>query len=159
RTNQVFQVNHHAWLKMPGQAIGQAGFLSSSNAPGPQAKRSIEVSCENYEIRTNSGANFADFRDQVRLEERLDDKVRGRMSCANMKVTFSGTNEFDTLTADRNVVIEETEPEGKRFTAGHGVYTHTNSTLVLTEDPKWLAGLRKGKGDIIRVNTQKNEMT
>jgi lipopolysaccharide export system protein LptA len=159
RSNQVFQVNHHAWLKMPGQAIGQAGFLSSSNAPAPQATRSIELTCENYEIRTNSGAHFADFHDQVRLEERLDDKVRGRMSCDNMKVTFSNTNEFDTLTVDRNVIIEETGPEGKRFTAGHGLYTHTNAILVLTEDPEWSAGLRKGKGDIIRVNTQQNEMT
>jgi lipopolysaccharide export system protein LptA len=79
-----------------------------------------------------------------------------------MLVTFIGsTNEFDTLTANENVVIKEGEgkEEGRGFKAGHAFYSHTNSTLVLTQDPKWWDGPRKGRGDTIRVNTQRNEMS
>jgi lipopolysaccharide export system protein LptA len=152
-SNQVFHVNHHAWLKLPGQALGEAGFLSSSNSARGQAARLVQVVCENYEIRTNS----ASFRDGVRMNELVDGKQRGTMTCSNMSLTFISTNEFDTLSMDRNVVIEQTDEE-RKFTAGHGFYTHTNSSLLLTQDPTWAAGSRTGKGEMIRLNMQQNEM-
>jgi lipopolysaccharide export system protein LptA len=72
-----------------------------------------------------------------------------------MTVTFKGTNELETLTAEKNVVIQE---EDSRFTGGRAFYTHTNTTLEITQDPQWRSGLRQGKGKLLRVNTQKNEM-
>jgi lipopolysaccharide export system protein LptA len=158
RSNQVFRVNHNAWLKLPGQTLGQSGFLSVSNSSRPQAKRWIEVTSESYEFHTNS----AQFSERVSLQEHLDGKVRSSLACDTMLVTFIGsTNEFDTLTANENVLIKEGEEkeEGRGFKAGHAFYTHTNSTLVLTQDPKWWDGPRKGKGATIRVNTQRNEMS
>jgi lipopolysaccharide export system protein LptA len=109
-----------------------------------------------YEIHTN----WANFRDGVRLDERVGTTNRGKMTSRTMLVTFSGTNQLDTLTADKNVVIEEgTDPDKKRFTGGHAVYTHTNTTLEITQQPRWQAGLKRGKGDdLLRLNTQRSEM-
>jgi lipopolysaccharide export system protein LptA len=162
RTNQIFQVNRHAWLKLPGQTLGESGFLSFSNSTAgisaPPAKRSVEIFCDRYEIRTNRAV----FRENVRLEEHLGEMIRGRMSCQKvMTVNFAGTNELESLTADGDVIIEEKgerEDEDKRFTGGRAVYTHTNSILEISENPKWRAGSREGKGDLIQVNTKQNEM-
>jgi lipopolysaccharide export system protein LptA len=163
RTNRIFQVNQHAWLKLPGEALGEAGFLSFSNSPARKSqssdKGSVEIECASYEFRTN----WAVFRNHVYLEERVADTVRGRLTCKDdMIVTFSGTNELQTLTANKDVVIEEGD---KRFTGGHAFYTHTNTTLEMTENPRWEDGvhkgqraLREGKGELLRLNTQKYEL-
>ena len=156
RTNQIFQVNGHAALYLPGQTLGESGFLSFSNSVASHTtnsvKRVIEILCANYEIRTN----WAAFRDQVQLNEQLDSTNRGRMTCQKgMTVTFAGTNQLETLTAEQNVVIEEGD---KRFTGGRAFYTHTNTTLELTVHPAWQDGLRSGKGDLLRLNSQLSEM-
>lgn len=155
RTNRIFQVNGHAWLKLPGQAMGDSGFLSFSNSLPNRAsstgKSSIEIVCDSYEIRTNC----ATFRNQVQLEEHLDNTVRGRMSCKLMTATFAGTNQLQTLVANEQVIIEQ---EDKRFTGGIAVYTQTNTTLEITQNPTWRSGLRAGKGDLLRINTLRNEM-
>jgi lipopolysaccharide export system protein LptA len=156
RSNQVFQVNGHAWLNLPGQSIGETGFLSFSNTPAQGVskaeQRSVEITCRRYEIRTNS----AIFYDQVQLREHWNGTVRGRMSCQLMTASFVGTNELQNIVADKNVVIEQ--GEDKRFTGGHAVYTHTNTTLEITEKPEWRDGARSGKGELLRLNTDRNEM-
>jgi lipopolysaccharide export system protein LptA len=159
RSNHLFQVNGNAWLKLPGQAVGESGFLvfSNSSAPSPSSsiQRSIEIVCQRYEIRTNSAV----FHDRVRLEEYLDNAVRGRMTCRQMTAGFGGTNELQTIVADKDVLIdEEDKQEGKHFSGGRAVYTHTNATLEISQHPKWRAGLRDGQGDLLRLNTQLNEM-
>jgi hypothetical protein len=155
RTNHVFQVNRHAWLKLPGQTLGESGFLSLSNAPaknptGP-SKSIIEINCDSYEIRTNQAV----FRDEVQLNEHLDNTVRGQLTCQAMTVTFAGTNELQTLTAEKDVVIQE---DDKRFTGGRAFYTQINTTLEMTQNPAWRSGPRRGKGELLRLNTQQNEM-
>src|SRR6266851_322267 len=60
--------------------------------------------------------------------------MRGKMGCSLMTLTFASSNELQTLCAETNVVLE------------------------LTEDPTWQAGAKAGKGDLLRVNTQLNEM-
>jgi len=156
RSNQVFQVNGHAWLNLPGQSIGETGFLSFSNTPvqsiSKAEQRSVEILCPRYEIRTNS----AIFYDQVQLREHWNGTVRGRMNCQLMTVSFAGTNELQSIVADKNVVIEE--GEDKRFTGGHAVYSHTNTTLEITQNPEWRDGTRSGKGELLRLNTERNEM-
>ncbi len=160
RSNQVFYVNGHAFMHLPAQTMDEAGFLSYSNAPVVKStnslNRSIEIMSGNYEIHTN----FANFRDGVRLDELVGTTNRGKMTSRTMLVTFTGTNQLDTLTADKNVVIEEgTDLDKKRFTGGHAVYTHTNTTLEITQQPRWQAGLKRGKGDdLLRLNTQRSEM-
>jgi lipopolysaccharide export system protein LptA len=163
RTNRIFQVNQHAWLKLPGQTLGEAGFLSFSNSPARKSqssdKGSVVIECASYEFRTN----WAVFRNHVHLEELGADTAEGYLTCSDdMIVTFSGTNELQTLTANKDVVIAERD---KRFTGGHAFYTHTNTTLEMTENPRWEDGvregqraLREGKGELLRLNTQKYEL-
>lgn len=159
RSNQVFQVNGHAWLNLTNQSIGETGLLSFSNSPPQNQSKTIprwvEITCPRYEIRTNS----AFFQDQVLLQEHWNGAVRGRMTCGTMKAVFVGTNELDQIIADRKVVITEGDKEVvKRFTGGHAVYTHTNATLELTQNPEWQAGARCGKGELVRLDTQSNEL-
>ena len=159
RSNQVFFVNGHAFVHLPAQTMDEAGFLSYSNAPSSKStnapKRAIEIMSGNYEIRTN----WASFRDGVRLDERIGTTNRGKMTSRTMVVTFSGSNQLQTLTADKNVVIEEgADPEKKRFTGAHAFYTHTNTTLEMTGQPQWQAGSRRGKGDLLQLNTLRSEM-
>ena len=155
RTNRIFQVNGNAWLSLPGQALGESGFITQSNRPaaksGTSTNNSVQIFCDRYEFRTN----WATFHDQVRLDEREDQLVRGHLNCQDMIVTFSGSNELQTMTAIKDVVIQEGT---NRFTGGHAFYTHTNTTLEITEKPEWQSGLRKGKGDLLRLNSQRSEL-
>ena len=158
RTNRIFQANGQDWLKLPDQDGGGSGFLAfastSVQKASTPAQHSVEVVCDRYEIRTN----LALFYDRVRLEEHLDSIVRGRMTCSQMTANFGGTNELQTIIADKDVVIDVIDKEGKHLTGGHAVYAHTNTTLEITQNPTWRAGSRDGKGDLLRLNTKLNEM-
>ena len=155
RTNQIFQANGNAWLKMPAQQKGTFSFLSDSNSIAPASDRStnqfLEVFSDRYEVRTNS----ARFWEHVLVKQWAGDELRGTMSCVQMRTTFSGTNELQELVAETNVVIEG---EDKRMTGGRAVYTGTNGWLDLTQNPAWKAGTREGTGDLIRAQTQHEEM-
>src|SRR5262249_52132048 len=155
RTNQIFQANGHAWLKMPGQSLGSSGLLSrqepSAKNPSSSTNNVVEVLCDSYELRTNLGV----FRQDVRVNEHTGEELRGKMTCSLMTLTFAGSNELQTLCAETNVVIEQ---ETNRFAGGRAVYTATNSVLQLTENPTWQAGPKSGKGDFLRLNAQANEL-
>jgi lipopolysaccharide export system protein LptA len=152
RTNKIFNANGHAFLQLPGQSLG-AGLLTRSNATDAVAatNRFVDIFSESYELRTNWGV----FRENVRVSERLGEQQRGKMACNWMTVSFAGTNELQQLVALTNVVIEQ---DTNRFTAGKAVYTGTNGVLDLTEKPTWQSGPRSGKGNLIRVRTEPDEM-
>lgn len=189
RTNGVFRADGHAWLKMPGRAMGTLSFLPQGASPAtkpPSATNEFaEVICDAYEFRTNSAV----FRDQVRVTERRDDQVQGKMSCGKLSLAFAGTNELQRMVAENQVVVEQEtnrlncglltltfagtnelermvaqqevviEQDTNRFTAGEAVYTASNGMLDLTENPAWRAGLREGKGDRILVDVQRQQMS
>lgn len=156
RTNRVYRANGHARLQMPASSMGAAGFLSppaSASAPvPPPTNRFVEVRCDNYVLRTN----IAVFRDQVRVTDRLGDQVQGEMTCGLMTLTFAGTNELQQMVAEQEVVIAQAD---RRFTATRAEYTATNSLLELIGNPTWRDGLREGRGDQIRVNLAREEMS
>ena len=77
------------------------------------------------------------------------------MTCGLMTLTFSGTNELQKMVAEHQVVIAQ---EDRQFTAEKAEYTGTNGLLDLTGNPAWRAGLREGKGDLVRVNLAREEM-
>ncbi len=155
RTNKTMRANGHAWLKMPLPGHSGAGFLPAidslgTNAP-PTANSVIEVRSGSYELRTN----LALFRDDVRLTRHIGDEPKGKMSCGVMTLVFSGTNQMQSMVAERSVVIEQ---EDKRFAAEKALYTATNGLLELTGKPSWQAGPRQGKGDRMLVNTERGDM-
>lgn len=155
QTNRIFQANGNAWLKIPSEGKGNFGLFSSSNAaPGTSVgvtNQFIEIQSDNYEFRTN----VAKFWEHVLLKQWAGEELRGKMSCVRLAATFTGSNELQNLVAEKNVVIED---EDKRLTGGKAVYASTNGWLDLTENPTWKAGAREGQGDLVRVNTQQEEM-
>ena len=155
RTNKVFRANGHARLKMPAQSMGAPGLLSragaaSGNSP-PATDHFVEILSDNYELRTN----VAVFRQDVRVSDRLGDDLQGEMSCGLMTLTLAGTNELQRIVAEQQVVIGQ---EDRQFTAAKAEYTGTSGLLDLTGNPAWRAGLREGKGDLVRVNLAREEM-
>ena len=155
RTNRVFSANGNARLQMPAQNMGASGFLArpevtpaTSTSPTNQF---VDVQCDNYVLRTN----LAVFHEQVHVSERLGDQLQGEMNCRLMTLTFTGTNEFQKMVAEQQVVIIR---EDKRFDAERAEYNGTNNLLDLTDNPAWRAGPRNGKGDWIRVNLAREEM-
>jgi lipopolysaccharide transport protein LptA len=155
QTNRIFQANGNAWLKIPSEGKGNFGLFSSSNSAPVTAtgvtNQFIEIQSDNYEFRTNA----ARFWEHVLLKQWAAEELRGKMSCVRLAATFSSSNELQTLLAEKNVVIET---EDKRLTGGTAVYARTNGWLDLTQNPTWKAGARQGKGDLVRVNTEQEEM-
>jgi lipopolysaccharide export system protein LptA len=155
RTNHIFQTLGHAWLRMPGQSAGSGGFLpqtgNPSASPAETTNRFVEIACDNYEFHTN----WAVFRQQVHVSEKLDEQERGTLTCGIMTAQFTGTNQLQSLVAQEQVVIQE---ETNRFTGGKAVYTATNGVMVMTDKPTWHSGLREGKGEHLQVNFHENEL-
>jgi lipopolysaccharide transport protein LptA len=155
RTNKVFRANGHARLKMPAQSMGSSTFLSGPGAATTDSLAAtnhfVEILCESYELHTN----LAVFRQEVRVSDRLGDQLKGEMSCGLMTLTLAGTNELQKMVAEQQVVIGQ---QDKQFTAEKAEYTATNGVLDLTGNPAWRAGLREGKGDLVRVRPAREEM-
>jgi lipopolysaccharide export system protein LptA len=160
-TNKIFRVEGQAWFKMALPTNSSAGFLPALTPPAagsppaaaslPASNHFVEIQCDNYEIRTNRAV----FRENVRSTDFLGDQVRGHLNCQTMTASISGTNQLQDLVALTNVVIEQ---EDTRFTGGRAVYTATNGLVTMTESPAWQAGLREGRGEVVVVDPQREEM-
>ena len=155
RADKSFRADGHAYLKMPGQTLGASGLLPRQGRAAtnslPATNQWVEVRSDSYQRWTNSAV----FRDGVVVTERAGDELKGKMSCSRMMLTFVRTNEPQQMVAEDKVVIEQAE---QRLMGGKAVYTVTNGVLDLTGNPQWRAGLREGKGDLLRVNVQQDEM-
>jgi lipopolysaccharide export system protein LptA len=163
RTNRTVRALGLARLRLPVPKTASGGFLAtdarlaapgtspdSSASEGPQR---IEVLSRDYILSTNAGT----FHGPVELTRLSGEKVQGKLTCEVLDVAFAGTNELQTLVAEQNVVIRQ-EADDMEFNSTKALYTATNGMLRLTGNPKWRAGEREGKGDLILVNGQKNEM-
>jgi len=155
-TNQVLRATGHGILKMPGQGLARVGSLwqggpDPTNAV-PAKDQVLQVLSESYYIvRTN----LAVFRGPVQASERAGSEVRGTMSCGLLTVGLGRTNQLERMVAERQVVIRQ---QGTEFLAGKAVYESTNGVTELTEEPSWQAGLRRGRGDLIRLSTKPEGM-
>lgn len=156
RTNHLVRATGNAWLKMPAQAMGGSALLPSAQpgnpVPAPSANQFVEIRSANYELRTNSAV----FGDNVQLTETTDGQERGRLTSRTLTAFFSGTNQLSRMVAEDNVVISQ---EDNQFHAAKAVYTAADKLLELTGAPWWRAGARSGKGDVILVRSDRQEMT
>ena len=155
RRNGLFRSRGHAWLKMPsGSGTHASSFLPEPRAAAgsaPVTNQFVQILADNYEFRTNS----AIFREDVRVSEFRGEQLQGKMSCGTLTAAFSGTNELQQLVAETQVILEQ---DTNRFTAGKAVYTGADGMVELTGNPSWRSGLREGKGDLIRIDVQRDEM-
>jgi lipopolysaccharide export system protein LptA len=155
RGHGFFRTRGQAWLSMSRQGTGGSGFLPepySAAAASPAAtNQTVEIHSDNYEVRTN----LAVFRGGVQVSERRGDRAQGKLSCGTLSAAFSGTNELQRLVAETDVILEQ---ETNRFTANKAVYSGPDGILELAGNPTWRSGLREGRGDLIRVDTKRNQM-
>jgi lipopolysaccharide export system protein LptA len=160
RTNQIFYANGHAFMKMPGQSLSTSTFLPNNATTKTNStavtNQFVEIHSDVYELRTN----LALFKNNVHLEERAGDQTKSQMTCTNLLVTFSGTNQLHELIADGQVNMAQVnmDQEEQGFTAGRAVYSGTNGLLELTDQPAWHVGPRTGTGERILVFAQDNQM-
>jgi lipopolysaccharide export system protein LptA len=155
RSNRIFRATGNAYLEMAGQSLGGSGFLptglvSSTNSLAA-SNHIVEIHSESYEFRTNA----ADFRGHVLVTEQVGDQSQGALTCGQMTATFFGTNQLERMVAEQNVIISQ---ESKRFTSDKAVYTGTNGILELTGNPAWQDLDRQGKGDIVLLDGQHNQL-
>jgi lipopolysaccharide export system protein LptA len=155
RTNQVLRAAGHAVLKMPGQGLATVGLRSQGGPAAtnavPAKDQVLEVLSQSYVVQTN----LAEFRGPVQVIERAGDEVRGTMSCGELTAGLGQTNQLERMVAQRQVIIHQ---QDRRFLAGKAVYEATNGVMELTEEPRWEAGLRQGRGDLIWLSTKPEGM-
>ncbi len=151
QTNKLFQAMSNAWVKMPRQSSGAPGLLSSATNSSAGTNQFVEVFSDHYEFRTNS----ADFGDHVLVVDTADGQTNGTLTSATLLVTLVGTNELQSMVAEKNVVFQSGD---KQFTGEKAVYTTTNNILTLTGNPGWRDGTREGRGELLLANLQRGEM-
>ncbi len=153
-TNKILRANGQAYLKMLGQALSTAGFFAGQATAANSfsaTNQFVEIQSDSYELRTNSAL----FEKEVQAQERADEQLHGEINCERMRITFSDTNELQSMIAENHVVIEQAD---QRLTGGKAVYNADNGLLEVTEGPAWKAGQREGRGDRLLVNVQREEM-
>jgi len=155
RTNKTFRVNGHSDLKMFSQTMAASDFIPHPRASVPDAppptNRVVEVLADSYLILSNS----ATFDDHVRVTESVNGQTKGTLTCSRKLVTLFNTNELQQMIAENDVVIEEGDTQ---FKGDKAVYTGTNGVLELTGNPAWRSGPQQGRGDLLLVNLQREEM-
>jgi len=155
RTNQVLRAAGHGILKMPGQGLANLGLLSpgrpaATNA-APAKDQVLEVLSQSYVMRTN----LAEFAGPVQAVEQAGGEVRGTLSCGSLTVGLGPTNQLERMVAEGNVIIAQLD---RRFLAGKAVYEGATGVTELTQEPLWQAGARQGRGDLLRLLSQPEEM-
>jgi len=155
RTERTFLANGQAYFKTPVRTNDTGGFLPQANLSNTNVAKAtnqfIEVFSDNYEFRTN----LALFREDVRVTEKADEQIKGKMTCRTLTLNFSGTNELQRMVAEDKVVIEQDE---NAFRAGKALYEGQTGILELVDNPSWKSGLREGKGDLIQLDVQRKAM-
>ena len=156
QTNKIIRANGDAFLKLPAQDRAQSGLLARAQTSGtnsvPPTNQFVTIESESYELRTNSSV----FRNHVLAQERAGEQLRGQIQCELMRLAYTGSNELQEITAEKNVSIKQEEQE---FTAGKAVYSATNGVLELTDSPAWRSGPRQGSGEILLADLQHEELT
>jgi lipopolysaccharide transport protein LptA len=156
RTNKLLRAVGEAYLKTPAQNLGTSGLFGGpkelGKEPSSATNQTVEINCESYELRPER----AEFHQSVQAEMKTGDQLQGRLTCGELTATFPGTNQPPTVVAENQVRIEQTD---RLLTAGHAVYTGVDEQLKLTQEPRWRAGEREGKGDEIVLLTSTNQMT
>ncbi len=159
QTNKVFRSEGHAWLRMPGQSARESGFFGQFQPPPSGSgltNEFIEVSSDRYNVWTNSAL----FTGHVQISHLVGGVLEGKMTCGTLNLSFSGTNQLRSMTAEKDVVIQQFDQETeRRFTGGRLDFDAPSGWLTLTDHPAWRIGEREGKGDVMEANVRQDVTT
>lgn len=156
RTNKTFLANGQAWVKMPAQNVaGPNALFSSTTNSTSGTNQFVQIFSDHYQFQTNAIGKVAQFGDHVLMIDTDNVQTNGTLTSATLSVTLFGTNELQSMIAERDVIIEKGD---NQFTGQKAVYTATNSVLELTGNPTWRAADRDGKGEVICVDLKQNKM-
>jgi lipopolysaccharide export system protein LptA len=159
QTNKVFRSEGHAWLKMPGQSARESGFFGQFQAPpsgSAPTNEFIEVSSDHYDVWTNSAL----FTGHVQISHLVGGALEGKMTCGTLSLSFSGTNQLRSMTAEKDVVIQQFDKQTeRRFTGGRLDFDAPSGLLTLTDHPTWRVGEREGRGDVMEANVRQDVTT
>jgi len=153
-TNRTFLAQGNAWLKLPGQTLGDFNLeRGPTNRPSAKASTNqfIEIHAPAYTFHTN----YALFGEPVRVEQFQDDASQMALTCEQLTARFAGTNELQSILAERQVRMEQ---KANLFTAGAALFTATNQLVRLTENPRWESGTRKGSADLLLLDGAERAM-
>ncbi len=148
RTNRTFQGKGNSWIKLPGQALGDFNLDRNSThklASHNSTNQFIEIRAPVYTFHTN----FAVFGEPVRVEQFQDGHAQSVLTCEQLTARFSGTNQLQTILAERQARLEQAN---NRFLAGTALFTATNRMLWLTNQPRWESGPRSGSADLLLLD-------
>ncbi|MCX6884213.1 MAG: hypothetical protein NTX27_04135 [Verrucomicrobia bacterium] len=148
RTNRTFTAQGNSWLRLPGQSLGDFNLQqNSTNQPAPKSgtNQFIEIRSPTCTFHTN----FAVFGEPVRVEQFEDEHSQSVLTCQHLTVRSTGTNELQSILAERDIRIEQ---GANRFMAGTALFTATNRMLWLTNQPRWESGPRNGTADLLLLD-------
>ncbi len=141
-----------AWLKLPAgeMVIATPNQTNSVSKTEPQSRTNIfaEIFSDEYTLNTNR----AEFLRNVRV-----DHPEMKLICETMNAEFSRGNADKTIVAQRGVVADLTDPNGKKIrgVGGKAVYSYrvtataTNDTVELLENPRLESERGTNYGDVI----------
>lgn len=156
RTNKTFLANGKAWIKMPAQNMaGANGLFSSATNSTAGTNQFVEIFSDRYQFSTNAMGKVAHFGDHVTMVDSDKSQTNGTLTAATLWIALAGTNELQSMVAEKDVVIQNND---NQFTGQKAVYTATNGILELTGNPTWRAGTRNGMGDLILVGLKEGKM-
>src|SRR4030095_9361769 len=97
----------------------------------------------------------ASFRQNVRVVQHGTGDSPLSMNAENMDLTYTGTNELQSLTADGGVFLSQEEFQ---LRSDKMAYEAATALARFTGKPKWELGPRQGRGDLIEINTAAQQM-
>jgi lipopolysaccharide export system protein LptA len=168
RQAETLKATGQAWLRLPAQGFGEAGFVPGKRDTGPAdtkpsdtevTNQFVDIHSAEYELQTN----MAVFTHSVSVEQTKDGKMQSAMTCERLEAQFSNagitnkTSALEELFAFGDVVIRQGAEQELR--AGRALYSAATKMLLLTDNPSWKDGPRNGGGNQIMLDGSRGEMT
>ena len=168
RQAETLKAAGQAWLRLPAQGFGEAGFVPGKRDAGATEAKSgdteatnqfVDIHAAQYELQTN----MALFTQAVNVEQTKAGLLQSAMSCERLEAQFSNsgiTNKasaLEELFAFGDVVIRQGADQELR--AGRALFSAATKLLLLADNPTWKDGPRDGGGNQIMLDGSRGTMT
>ena len=143
--NKTYRAIGQVKMRLPAGALGSSAWLlpvaasrkaesPERNAPTPdRSRKPVEVVCDEFEFRSATAADPQD-RAVYRGNVQVTDRETMRLTCATLAANLvPGSNQVQTVLAERKVVVRIFSPTGEREARGDAAaFAAATSTVELT---------------------------